>query len=254
MKKQHKKDTTGARGLDIQRYSVKRGGKEIIKNISLHLKPGELVVLLGPNGSGKSTLLLSLMGHPACSVTHGEATLDGLTLLNDSSEERARKGLFLAFQHPIEIAGVTLPHMLRSVHKSQTQNFTDFSNELKSSAQRVGFNEELLTRGVNEGYSGGEKKKSELLQLLMMRPRFAFLDEIDAGLDVEGVKKVYEVVDMMRSEQSTGFIIVTHRPESVSVFDPTEICIIHEGRCVARGGVELAHDIQKYGYNHFKKS
>ena len=206
--------------LQIQNLSVAIQGKEILKGVDLTLRQGEVHALMGPNGSGKSTLSYALMGHPNYEVTGGTATLDGVNLLDLEADERAKAGLFLAFQYPTSIPGVTVANFLRhavtnvrSPDRKEGEDLMpmrEFRKELREQMDELGVDQEFARRYLNEGFSGGEKKRAEVLQLAMLRPAFAILDETDSGLDIDAVRLVSEGVNRVAAKSGTGVLVITH--------------------------------------------
>ncbi|MGP1630677.1 MAG: Fe-S cluster assembly ATPase SufC, partial [Giesbergeria sp.] len=228
--------------------------KTILQSISLDVAPGELVVLMGANGSGKSTLGLALAGHPAYQVTQGTANMGGVDLLAMKPEERARAGLFLSFQAPPEIPGVknnlfirTAMNAVRTARGEDPQDAYDFLGSAKAAATQLGLPEAMLSRPVNDGFSGGERKRNELLQLSLLRPRLAILDEIDSGMDVDGVRAVVELVQRLRSE-GTAFIVVSHYLQLIESLQPDTVLRLADGQIAERGDVRLAQRIARTGF------
>ncbi len=237
--------------LELQHVSVTTDDHTIVEDISLTLRAGEVHVLMGPNGSGKSTLLNALMGHPKYRITDGALLLDGEDITELPPEKKAKKGLFLSLQHLPEIAGVTLTNFLhrayREIHGSSMTPL-EFYTHMKSIADDVGIPSDFLKKHVNSGLSGGEKKQSEMLQLMALRPRFAFLDEIDSGVDVDAMKRVYSIVDRLRKEE-VGFFLVTHHTNILEHVGADAVSIMREGKIVATGGKELVERVAREGFS-----
>ena len=244
--------TTPLLQLDALRVAI--GEKTILQSISLDVAPGELVVLMGANGSGKSTLGLALAGHPAYQVTHGTARLADADLLAMAPQERARAGLFLSFQAPPEIPGVknnlfirTAMNAVRTARGEEPQDAYDFLGNARTAATQLGLPEAMLGRPVNDGFSGGERKRNELLQLSLLRPRLAILDEIDSGMDVDGVRAVVELVQRLRSE-GTAFIVVSHYLQLIESLQPDAVLRLADGQIAERGDLALAQRIARTGF------
>ena len=240
--------------LQLSALRVDIGDKTILHSISLDVAPGELVVLMGANGSGKSTLGLALAGHPAYHVTQGTALLGGADLLAMKPEERARAGLFLSFQSPPEIPGVknnlfirTAMNAVRAARGEEPQDAYDFLGSAKAAATQLGLPDAMLSRPVNDGFSGGERKRNELLQLSLLRPRLAVLDEIDSGMDVDGVRAVVELVQRLRSE-GTAFIVVSHYLQMIELLQPDTVLRLGDGQIAERGDIALAQRIARTGF------
>lgn len=233
----------------VKNMNVTRDGKVVVHDVSLGVRHGELHILLGPNGCGKSTFLNALMGHPSCAVSRGEIFLEGENIVRLSTETRAEKGLFLAPQHPPCIDGVSMLTFLHRAHrmvKKDEISITDFYATLKKRAEEFGIDPAMLKRFVNVGFSGGEKKQGEALQMLALEPKIALLDEIDSGVDVDSLKKVFSIIDRAR-KAGTGILLVTH----LSVFKyatPDRVSIMKNGRIVQTGGTSLAHHISEHGF------
>lgn len=232
-------------------------GKEILKGINLSMKGGEIHAIMGPNGTGKSTLASALMGHPKYEVTDGTVTLDGDDLLEMEVDERARAGLFLAMQYPSEIAGVTNSDFLRSAINARRGEGNEISlikfiRQMESKMKALDMNEEFAHRYLNEGFSGGEKKRNEILQMMMIDPKIVVLDEIDSGLDIDALKIVANGVNEMRSEDR-GFLIITHYQRLLNYVKPDFVHVMMQGRIVKSGGPELAERLEAEGYDWVKE-
>lgn len=231
---------------------------EILKGIDLEFNTGEVHALLGPNGHGKSTLLNVIMGHPKYVVTQGSITLDGEDVLAMSVDARARKGLFLALQYPQEIPGVSISDFLKSAINARNAEKNEkpvslykFIKELEKSSKEVGFNLDMVHRSINEGFSGGEKKRNEILQMLMLKPTFGLLDEIDSGLDVDGLKYVAEAVNSLKNDEN-GLIIVSHYARLYNLIKPTHVHVIVNGRVAVNGDASIIEKIDSQGYEWIK--
>ncbi|GMK47551.1 MULTISPECIES: Fe-S cluster assembly ATPase SufC [Paenibacillus] len=232
-------------------------GKEILKGINLEIKGGEIHAIMGPNGTGKSTLASALMGHPKYEVTEGSATIDGEDLLEMSVDERARAGLFLAMQYPSEIPGVTNSDFLRSAINARREEGSEISlikfiRQMEKKMKDLEMNPEFAHRYLNEGFSGGEKKRNEILQMAMLEPKIVVLDEIDSGLDIDALKIVSNGVNAMRSEDR-GFLIITHYQRLLNYITPDFVHVMMQGRIVKSGGPELAERLENEGYDWVKE-
>jgi len=245
--------------LQIENLHVSIGGKEILKGVDLTIRQGEVHALMGPNGSGKSTLSYALAGHPNYEVTGGTATLDGVDLLGLEADERAKAGLFLAFQYPTSIPGVTVANFLRhavtNVRNPARKEgedlipMRDFRKELRSEMDGLGMDPDFARRYLNEGFSGGEKKRAEVLQLAMLRPSFAILDETDSGLDIDAVRIVSEGVNKVAARAGTGVLVITHYQRILDYIKPSHVHILFGGKIVEDGGPELVQKLEAEGYD-----
>lgn len=232
-------------------------GKEILKGLSLEIKGGEVHAIMGPNGTGKSTLASTLMGHPKYKVTDGTVTLDGQDLLEMSVDERARAGLFLGMQYPSEITGVTNADFLRSALNARRGEGNEISlikfvRQMEAKMKELDMNPQFAHRYLNEGFSGGEKKRNEILQALLLEPRIIILDEIDSGLDIDALKIVSKGVNSLRNEER-GFLLVTHYQRLLDYIKPDFVHIMLKGRIVRSGGPELAERLESEGYDWIKQ-
>ena len=228
-----------------------KDAQEIVHGISLEIKSGEVHIIMGPNGSGKSTLLNALLGHPAYQISEGEILLDGENIVHLPTEEKAKRGLFLSMQYPPEIAGVTMLSFLREAFSSLGKGDTpvlDFHHTLEEKLKRININPAMLKRFVNVGFSGGEKKQAEIVQLVALAPRFAFLDEIDSGVDIDSLEKVFAGIEILRKEEGTAFVIVTHHGAILEHIQPDVVHVMKEGEILRTGGAELAREILKSGF------
>lgn len=238
--------------LEIKDLHVSIEDKEILKGVNLPLKTGEIAAIMGPNGTGKSTLSAAIMGNPNYEVTQGEILLDGENILELEVDERARLGLFLAMQYPSEIPGITNAEFIRAAMNAGKEDedkisVMDFITKLDEKMAFLGMKEEMAERYLNEGFSGGEKKRNEILQLLMLEPKFALLDEIDSGLDIDALKIVSKGVNAMRGDDF-GAMIITHYQRLLNYITPDVVHIMMDGRVVLSGGAELAARLEKEGY------
>lgn len=228
--------------------------KAILKGIDLEIKAGEIHVIMGPNGAGKSTLANVLMGHPAHEVTGGSVDFQGKDLLEMKVDERAKAGLFLSFQYPQEVPGVTVENFLRTAKKEQTSlmpSVTLFQKEIKEKMSMLSMDEKYLSRYLNQGFSGGEKKKNEILQMAVLKPKLAILDETDSGLDVDAIRDVYETVQKLANENN-AILVITHYNKILDYIKPDFVHVLVDGKIVETGDLSLANRIEVEGYDSFK--
>ncbi|MFX3675369.1 MAG: Fe-S cluster assembly ATPase SufC [Paenisporosarcina sp.] len=242
--------------LVIQDLHVSIDGKEILKGVNLTINTNEIHAIMGPNGTGKSTLASAIMGHPKYEVTSGTITLDGADVLEMEVDERAQAGLFLAMQYPSEITGVTNADFLRSAINARREegdeiSLMKFIRELDNKMEFLEMDQDMAQRYLNEGFSGGEKKRNEILQMMMIKPKFAVLDEIDSGLDIDALKVVSKGINDMRGE-SFGCLIITHYQRLLNYITPDHVHVMMQGRVVKTGGPELAHKLEAQGYDWIK--
>ena len=240
--------------LEVANLHVSVDGNPILRGVDLTLRQGEVHAIMGPNGSGKSTLAQVLAGHPAYEVTAGTVQFLGKDLLDLDPEERAREGLFLAFQYPVEIKGITNSYFLRSAvnalrkHRGLPElDAMDFLSLLDEKIQAIGWDDSFLNRNVNEGFSGGEKKRNEILQLAVLEPKLGILDETDSGLDIDALKTVAAAVNKLRGPERT-FLVVTHYQRLLDYIVPDVVHVLADGRIVKSGGPELARELEAKGY------
>jgi Fe-S cluster assembly ATP-binding protein len=246
--------------LEIKNLHVAlEDGTEIVKGVDLSIEGGEVHAVMGPNGSGKSTLAYALMGHPAYEVTDGEILFDGENLVELEADERAQRGLFLAFQYPHAVPGVTVTNFLRSainsIRKAKAGQddpipIPEFRKELLARMEELKVSRELAQRYINDGFSGGERKKMEMLQLAMLKPRMAVLDETDTGLDIDALKVVGSGVQQLVGPDM-GALVITHYPRILGYIKPDFVHVFAGGRIVAEGGPELAEELEREGYDRF---
>jgi Fe-S cluster assembly ATP-binding protein len=240
--------------LDIKNLQVKAEGKQILKGIDLHVNAGEVHAIMGPNGSGKSTLARALSGHPEYEVTGGEVRFEGKDLLDMDPDERARDGVFMAFQYPVEIAGVNNAYFLKAALNAKRKHLgqpeldaMEFMQLIKEKSALLDIDQAMLSRAVNEGFSGGEKKRNEIFQMALLEPKLAILDETDSGLDIDALKLVANGVNAMRSPER-AIIVVTHYQRLLDYIVPDFVHVLSGGRIVKSGGKELALELEKKGY------
>ena len=243
--------------LTITDLHAEVDGKEILKGLSLTVKPGEVAAIMGPNGSGKSTLSYVVSGRAGYEVTGGSVTLGGEDILAMEANERAAKGIFLAFQYPLEIPGVTTMTFLKAAMNAQRKqrgeaelSTADFMKRVRSAAERLGVPQEMLRRPLNVGFSGGEKKRLEVLQMVLLEPKVAILDETDSGLDIDALRIVAEGVNALRSPDR-AFVVITHYQRLLDYIVPDSVHVLSKGRIVKSGGKELAHELEKNGYRDY---
>jgi Fe-S cluster assembly ATP-binding protein len=245
--------------LDIRNLHASVAGTEILHGVDLAVGKGEVHAIMGPNGSGKSTLAQVLAGHPAYEVTEGSVAFEGADLLDMTAEGRAQAGVFMAFQYPVEIRGITNAYLLRAavnaVRKARGEpeyDPIDFLDILDEKLKVIGWEDTFLNRAVNEGFSGGEKKRNEIIQMAVLEPRLAILDETDSGLDIDALKLVAEAVNKLRSPER-AMVIVTHYQRLLNYITPDRVHVLHNGRIVRSGGRELAFELEEKGYDWLKQ-
>jgi len=241
--------------LEVKQLRGGIEGKEILKGIDLSVRPGEVHAIMGPNGSGKSTFAQVLAGHPGYEVTGGSATFDGQDLLGMEADERARAGLFLAFQYPVAIRGVTNAYFLQSAVNAARKergleelDTLDFADLLEGKLAMLGWDDALIHRAVNDGFSGGEKKRNEIIQLATLEPKLAILDETDSGLDIDAVQAVAEAVNKLRGPDRS-FVIVTHYERILKYVTPDHVHVLAGGKVVMSGDMQLALELEARGYD-----
>ncbi|GAA3232103.1 Fe-S cluster assembly ATPase SufC [Actinocorallia longicatena] len=240
--------------LEIRDLHVTVADKEILKGVNLTVRAGETHAIMGPNGSGKSTLAYAVAGHPKYTVTSGSITLDGEDVLEMTVDERARAGLFLAMQYPVEVPGVSVANFLRTAvtaAKGEAPKLRIFSKDLKESMAQLQMDPSFAQRNVNEGFSGGEKKRHEILQLELLKPKIAVLDETDSGLDVDALKVVSEGVNRFSAAGETGVLLITHYTRILRYVKPDFVHVFADGRIVEAGGPELADKLEAEGYEKY---
>ncbi|EKU47997.1 MULTISPECIES: Fe-S cluster assembly ATPase SufC [Brevibacterium] len=234
--------------------NTEAGQKPILNGINLEIDSNQTHAIMGPNGSGKSTLAYSLAGHPKYEVTSGSVTLDGEDVLDMTVDERAKAGLFLAMQYPVEVPGVTVTNFLRSAKTAidgEAPKLRNWTKDLKSAMEQLRVDPEFATRNVNEGFSGGEKKRHEILQMEMLKPKFAVLDETDSGLDVDALRIVSEGVNRVRETTDVGVLLITHYTRILRYIKPDFVHVIVKGKVAEEGGPELAERLENEGYDRF---
>jgi len=243
--------------LQVKNISCKIGEKEILNGLSLNINPGEVHAIMGPNGAGKSTLSHLLAGKRGYEITSGEILFKGSNLMEQSIDERAKAGLFLGFQYPVEIPGVSCMNFLKSavnaVRKSRGESEMDsleFLKKVRQEAKKLNLDDSMLKRSINQGFSGGEKKRFEVLQMALLEPKLAILDETDSGLDIDSLKNIAEEINLLRTPERS-FLIITHYQRLLNHITPDVIHILNGGRIVASGGFEMAEKLESEGYKAF---
>lgn len=231
--------------------------KEILKGVNLIVESGQTHAIMGPNGSGKSTLSYTIAGHPKYEVTEGEVLLDGVNILEMSVDERARAGLFLAMQYPIEIPGVSMANFLRSAAtavRGEAPKLREWVGEVRAAMEELSIDKAFSERSVNEGFSGGEKKRHEVLQLDLLKPKFAVLDETDSGLDVDALRIVSDGINRYKENNNGGIIMITHYKRILNYVRPDFVHVFANGKIITSGGAELADQLEEHGYEKFLKA
>jgi Fe-S cluster assembly ATP-binding protein len=241
--------------LEIRNLHVQAEDQQILKGVDLTVKPGEIHALMGPNGSGKSTLANAIMGHPSLDVTEGQILFGGEDITEADTDERARMGLFMAFQYPVAIPGVTITKYLRMVMNAHREargesdiSLKEFRKTVEAAMELVDVPREFSSRYLNEGFSGGEKKRLEILQLALQKPKLAVLDETDSGLDIDALNVVAHGVNTVASGQDMGILIITHYQRILHMVTPTRVSIMFDGRIATEGGPELVDRLEAEGY------
>ena len=245
--------------LEVKDLHASVNGKEILKGINLSIKKGEVHAIMGPNGSGKSTLSSVLVGHPSFEVTKGSVTFDGQNLLELSPEDRSHAGLFLSFQYPVEIPGVSMVNFMRAAVNEKRKyegksalTASEFLKLMREKRAVVELDNKLANRSVNEGFSGGEKKRNEIFQMAMLEPKLSILDETDSGLDIDALRIVAEGVNKLKTPE-TSCIVITHYQRLLDYIKPDVVHVLYKGRIVKTAGPELALEIEKRGFDWIKK-
>ena len=236
--------------LEINDLHVTVEGNEVLKGLNLTVNSDEVIALMGKNGSGKTTLGNVLMGHPGYEITGGSILLDGENITSLNPGERAKKGLFLSFQHPHEVKGVTISNFLRTSYNAvndMKMNVLDFRKMLLTNMGFLGLDDKFSSRYLNEGFSGGEKKRSEMLQMMMLKPKIAIIDEADSGMDIDGLKVIAKGVDKLRKEKM-GALLITHYNRILEHVKPDKVFVMADGKIVKEGGLEIVEKLEKEGY------
>lgn len=238
------------RKLELKNITIETQNKKVVEGISITLNSGEIHILMGPNGSGKSSLVNALFGHPKYEITNGQIFLDGEDITALSTDKKAKLGLFLSMQYLPEIAGVSMVKFLYQAYKEimgGTESILEFHKNISDKADEFGIDKSFLSRHVNSGLSGGEKKQSEVLQMVALSPKFAFLDEIDSGVDIDSLNKIFGAIKTLAKE-GTGFLLITHYPNILEKITPDFVHIMIDGKIVKSGGNELIKEIEKNGF------
>jgi Fe-S cluster assembly ATP-binding protein len=242
--------------LEIRNLHVRTEEREILRGVDLTVRTGELHALLGPNGSGKSTLANTIMGHPSYEVTEGQVLFDGAEITGLAPHERAKLGLFLAFQYPVAVPGVSVANFLRMAINAQRDEpikVKEFGEQLGHAVELLDVDRAFTSRHLNDGFSGGEKKRAEILQMAMLQPQVAVLDETDSGLDIDALRTVAEGVAKLHAEQGLGALIITHYQRILDHVQPQFVHILMDGRIVMRGGPELVERLEREGYDPIRE-
>ncbi len=242
--------------LEIRNLHVRIEEREILRGVDLSVEKGEVHALMGPNGSGKSTLANTLLGHPSYEVTEGSILFKGQDITEAEPHERARAGLFLAFQYPVSIPGVSVANFLRmaiNAKREQPVNVKEFRTQLQHAIELLDVDRSFTSRHLNDGFSGGEKKRAEILQMAMLQPDVAILDETDSGLDIDALRTVAEGVERLHTEQGLGALIITHYQRILHYIKPQFVHIMLDGRIVVEGGVELVERLEREGYDQIRQ-
>ncbi len=242
--------------LEITDLHVRTEDREILKGVNLSIKKGEIHALMGPNGSGKSTLANTLLGHPSYEITEGKIVFKGEDITGSDPHERAKAGLFLAFQYPVAIPGVSVANFLRmaiNAKREEPIQVKEFRTELQHAIDLLDVDRSFTSRHLNDGFSGGEKKRAEILQMAMLKPDVAILDETDSGLDIDALRTVAEGVARLHDEQGLGALIITHYQRILHYIEPQFVHIMLDGRIVLSGGVELVERLEREGYDEIRQ-
>lgn len=244
--------------LEVKDLEVSVEDEKIVKGVSLEVEPGEIHALMGPNGSGKSTLCKSLMGNPQYTIDSGKVLVDGEDVTEEETDERAREGLFLAFQYPSEVSGITVSEFLKEALNARREeedeepiSQSEFRERMREALDMLDMDEEYARRYLNEGFSGGEKKRNEILQMAVLQPQYAILDEIDSGLDIDALKVVARGVKKLAAEDR-GMLMITHYQRILDHVEPDHVHVMIDGELVKSGGPELAHKLEDEGYDWLK--
>lgn len=239
--------------LEIKSLKVKIDSKEVLGGVGLTVASGEVVALMGPNGCGKSTLAFSLMGHPSYEITEGNIGLDGKDITRATPDARSRAGLFLAVQYPVSIPGVSVREALLAALRARGEKVSalELKKRIEAEAAGLSVDGELLKRSLNEGFSGGEKKKMEILQMRILVPKYAIMDETDSGLDIDALKIVAAGAAFMAKKKQTGILVITHYQRLLKYLAPSRVLVMKQGKIAREGGIELVEELEKKGYKNY---
>ena len=238
--------------LEVFNLHVEVNGKEILKGVSFNVDTSQVLVVMGPNGAGKSTLSNTIMGHPRYIVTKGKIVFDGVDITNLSADKRAKLGLFMSFQLPVEISGITFTNFLRTSYnaiKGTDIKVGDFTQNIKEKMKFLEIDEKFRMRSVNVGFSGGEKKRAEVLQMMVLEPKFAILDEVDSGLDVDALKIAQKGINYVKEKNECSIMMITHNNKILEYVKPDKVIVLKEGKIIREGGYDIAKKIHESGYN-----
>lgn len=238
--------------LEVSNLHVEVNGKEILKGVSFSVENHEVLIVMGPNGAGKSTLSNAIMGHPRYNITKGNIVFAGVDITNLSADKRAKLGLFMSFQSPLEISGITFTNFLRTSYnaiKGTDIKVGDFTQNIKDKMKFLEIDEKFRTRSVNVGFSGGEKKRAEVLQMMVLEPKFAILDEVDSGLDVDALKIVAKGINHVREKNKCAVMMITHNQRILEYVKPDKVIVLKDGKIILEGGFEVATKIHEQGYS-----
>lgn len=241
--------------LEIRDLHAEIDGKEVINGLNLKIKQGELHVIMGPNGSGKTTLAKAIFGHPAVTIKSGDILVDNKSILDLSTDQRAALGLFLGFQHPVEIEGVGFINFLRASKESLNKGTVDMKNmmvEIKKNAEDLKIGEGIIGRPLNKGFSGGEKKKAEILQMAIQKPKIAILDEPDSGLDIDAIRVVATNINRIVKESNSGLLVITHYSRILEYMKPEFVHVMVKGKIVEEGNIDMVKKLEEKGYVNFE--
>ncbi len=236
---------------------TEHGPKPILKGVDLTIKTGEVHAIMGPNGSGKSTLAYALAGHPKYTITSGTVTLDGVDITNLSVDERAKAGLFLGMQYPVEVPGVSVANFLRTAKTAldgAAPKVRTWPKEVNAGLEALGLDPSFSARSINEGFSGGEKKRHEIAQMMLLNPKFAVLDEIDSGLDIDALRVVAKGINDFNAQGGHGVLLITHYTRVLRYIEPDQVHVFVDGRIAREGGRELAEELEAEGYERYVKA
>ena len=242
--------------LEINDLNVSIGNKKVLDGISLNIKPGEVHALMGPNGSGKTSLSFALLGHPKYKIENGNIKMNGEDITNLSTDKRSNLGIFLGFQHPLELSGVTVRQFLKKISDKANANLSvkEFQAMLNNKIEELKIDDSFISRSLNDGFSGGEKKKCEILQMSILKPKLAILDEPDSGVDIDSLKIIAEGINKIAKENNTGILLITHYNRILNYIKPDFVHVIYNGKIVISGDNKLAEELEENGYEVLLKN